>query len=432
MKPKKKIWQAFETPAGLARAAADWQSSLGTHFEAIKPFLRAKKGLAAVVPCPVRPPCDCDHGVVEHGRDDLVAVCRCEPKRCQTAPINRLDAVIYEVDRVALGAAIAKALDAKIEKSPTIDPRRALRIGTFEAQSGYSLPVFLTIQSDEAEMERVADTLATDEERPFILSAPTGTLWTPDLDKLLRRHKGRFIALSDVLSINGAIYATHSLKETLADFFQEILPPPEEQFIFRKDGATWTVAFGGDPKSVLEMKGLHYIARLLSNPNQEILCSQLSGTLSTVPMESDMGPNSPARSDDASRGEERSRKKEKRVHVDAVLDAEAISNYRKKLDGLKEQIAQAKELGNTEEAAQLAQEEHTLADEIGSKVYHGKGRRKGALEKSRQAVSIAIERALLAIKEVHSALWTHLDTAIRRGIILAYRPDRDISWVLRR
>lgn len=281
-------------------------------------------------------------------------------------------------------------------------------------------------------MERVAGALATNEERPFILSAPTDALWTPDLDKLLRRHKGRFVALADIISINGTLSAPHPLKETLADFFKEILPPLEEQFIFRKDGATWTVAFHGDPKSVLDMKGMHYIATLLSNLNQEILCSQLSGTLSTVPMESDMGPNSKTQSDDTARGKERSMKKQKRVHVDAVLDAEAISNYRKKLDGLKEQIEQAKELGNTEEAARLAQEEHTLTKEIAGKVYHGKGRRKGALEKARQAVSIAIERALLAIKKVDPSLWSHLDTAIRRGVILIYRPDQDIRWVTRR
>ena len=270
--------------------------------------------------------------------------------------------------------------------------------------------------------------MAAEAEGPFVLLAPTEAFWSPDLDTLFRCRKGRFLSLAAVLSVNGGLTASSPLKEVLAEFLEEVLPPETEQFIFRNDDATWTVAFRGDPKSVLDSKGMGYIKDLLSNPNPdpEIHCTQLyggmAGVLAPVGGEGLVMDGAEAIAPYAA-------KKGKRISVNAVGDAKAVAACKQRPVQLKEKIEEAEELGNAEETSRLKEEHSKVTKEIARLMgYGGQVRREGPTKKARQAVGIAIDRALAAIKDAHPALGRHLESCLRRGEYLAYRPDRTIRW----
>ena len=58
-------------------------------------------------------------------------------------------------------------------------------------------------------------------------------------------------------------------------------------------------------------------------------------------------------------------------------------------------------------------------------------RHQGPIEKSRKRVSMAINTAKRNIKDKNEQIGTHFETAIKaEGISFAYKPDRNIGWVL--
>jgi hypothetical protein len=434
VKKSARLWKAFESIPGLTGTLADWKNHLGRDYEMVESFLRPISDPALSVPCPTNPPCDCAHEIVIHRPEDIVGVCRCKPKRCATTKVTKTDTALYKVNRSLLGASIANALGAKPEEKVVDRYHMTWQIGTYEARIGYPIPLILTIQIECDELCRVTAQVAAEAEGPFVLLAPTDDFWNPKLAGLLQKRQGMFIPLSAILSTNGGLSASHPLKEVLAGFLDDVLPPTAEQFIFRKDGATWTVAFHGDPQTVVNSKGMDDIATLLSNPNQEIHCTQLrkgswtSASSSGDPDEllgdgdnSGYGKLSPKRKQGGS------------VLVDAVADTEAVNSYKLRLHGLKERIETAEELGDTESAGRLKEEQYTLTQEIARSVgYGGKLRTEGPTKRTRQAVSNAINRALSAIKLAHQPLWKHLGSAIQRGEFLAYRPDQKIRWLIGR
>ena len=61
-------------------------------------------------------------------------------------------------------------------------------------------------------------------------------------------------------------------------------------------------------------------------------------------------------------------------------------------------------------------------------VLEDEGRAADDRERARQAVSVAIHRALNAIKKDHEPLWQHLDNSLKIGEFLSYQPDQPTSW----
>lgn len=72
------FWQALETVPGVAAVDAEWKARFGNDYGAAKAFLRPNGKLASSHPCMVQRGCGCEHEVVVHGPEDIVAVCRCE------------------------------------------------------------------------------------------------------------------------------------------------------------------------------------------------------------------------------------------------------------------------------------------------------------------------------------------------------------------
>lgn len=415
--------KVFESAPGLIRSAIDWKELLGADYQIVKPFLRLRKGLATSVPCPAKPPCGCDHAVIEHGRDDIVSVCRCGPKVCPPTKVKREDVLIYELNVASFGNTIADTLNIKSEDK-TVEELSATRmIGIFSPNSVIKIPIFLTIQWDPAAFRHAVEYLVAKTQTPFILLAPTESLYTNELHQMLHLHRARFLALDAILAWNGKFIAPDTLENIFSEFLEEVAPSKELYGLY-KEGKTWRTVFEGETNSILDSKGMDYIATLLVNPHKSIPCAELYGAV-LVPLAEVSGEFV----DDY----QQIPKKSKTLNVDAVSDKKTKSNCEQRISDIESEIEIAKDTGNTEKIAPLEYEKKALQQEISrSEGLRGKLRVSGKPEKARQAVTRAVERAIQSMEKQHPKLWVHLRSTVTTGNTLTYKPDRAIRWSIKR
>jgi hypothetical protein len=199
---KNSFWSACEAITGPAAVELEWKQLAGEHYEAAKVFLRPMQELATRYPCMRSYICGCDHKVVIHSDDDIVAVCVCNPWICDTFRLTKSDIIIYELDRSAIYKALAKTLPLDIQVSEIPGLRRTDQVGFYTQHKGSRLPVFLTTQTEPSNFRNaVLDLLARNRE-PFILMAPTHDLCEPDSKELLDNRRAVFLTLSDVFKID--------------------------------------------------------------------------------------------------------------------------------------------------------------------------------------------------------------------------------------
>ena len=214
------IWHAFEAIPGTAAVNIEWKALLGSDYETAKVFLRPNGKMAASHPCMVQRGCGCEHEVVVHDSEDIVAVCRCE-RGCETFSLQRSDIVVYELDRRSLDAALAKVFGLFEETDSATDLPGTTRIGVYSPYAGYRFPVYLTIQIEPDDFNRILDGLLSRNDNPFILLAPTRNHCTSMAEKRLAAKGSIFIPLSENVS------RQFRLLRSMDDIFAN-LPRPEE------------------------------------------------------------------------------------------------------------------------------------------------------------------------------------------------------------
>ena len=153
------FWQALEAVPGSAAVDAEWKARFGNDYGTAKAFLRPNGKLASSHPCMVHRGCGCEHEVVVHDPEDIVAVCRCE-RGCETFALQRSDIVVYELDRPALDTALAKVfglIRGNRRGEPTFLERRASAFTLHMPDIAF--PVYLTIQIEPDDFNEVLDGL---------------------------------------------------------------------------------------------------------------------------------------------------------------------------------------------------------------------------------------------------------------------------------
>lgn len=194
------FWYALEAVSGLAAVDAEWKAQFGTDYGFGKPFLRPTSKLASSYPCTVAGGCGCEHEVVIHAHEDIVAVCRCE-RGCETFRLKQSDIVVYELNRPALDAALAKTFGLVEETHRGEELRGTTRIGVYSPHAGFRFPIYLTIQIESHDFNSVLDGLLARNEMPFILLSPTRTLCSPEGEKRLTDKRSIFVPLSENVAI---------------------------------------------------------------------------------------------------------------------------------------------------------------------------------------------------------------------------------------
>jgi hypothetical protein len=108
-----------------------------------------------------------------------------------------------------------------------------------------------------------------------------------------------------------------------------------------------------------------------------------------------------------------------------LLDDEARDQYRRRLEDLREGLAEAESFGDAARAARARAEIEALAGELSRAVgLGGRARRAGgAAERARSAVQRRIKNALQRIGEADAGLESRLSKAVRTGNYCVFRPE---------
>jgi len=185
---------------------------------------------------------------------------------------------------------------------------------------------------------------------------------------------------------------------------------------FCQSGDYWSISFQDDTVTLRDLKGLHYLARLLAHPGREFhvldLVSSEVAPSADVPGTTDPELTSFGWGDSG-----------------ALLDTQAKNAYRRRLADIDEDLEEARQTGDSGRVGQAEAERDFLIRELSRAVgLGGRDRRAGsASERARVSVTRAIRHALSRIRQHHPPLGEHLDRAIRTGTYCAYLPDTRIT-----
>ena len=118
----------------------------------------------------------------------------------------------------------------------------------------------------------------------------------------------------------------------------------------------------------------------------------------------------------------------------ARLDPQAKAEYRRRVEDLRADIAEAESWNDPERAARSRDELEFLTQELSGAIGLGGRDRKAAStsERARLSVTRAIRSAMDRLRGLDSSLGAHLDATIRTGTYCVYTPDPrvPVRWVV--
>ena len=189
-------------------------------------------------------------------------------------------------------------------------------------------------------------------------------------------------------------------------------PPVEERPVtLRHEGDVWTLAHGDTTLRLKDVRGLHYLARLLAEPGREFHVLDLAGAAGSPVADAqvagaDLGP---------------------------MLDERAKRDLRARLEELREREASAERDGDVAAAEAARSEIEALADALASAVgLGGRDRKTGAIaERARASVTKATRAAIRLITARDELLGSVLSRAVRTGAYCSYEPIAGTALVWR-
>lgn len=196
-------------------------------------------------------------------------------------------------------------------------------------------------------------------------------------------------------------------RERLANWHPSRAVAPGILRLSPSGAGTWLVGTGEHSVPVKELKGYAYIRELLRHPEIPITAIDLvTGGTGTL-QQSAAGP---------------------------VLDAEARNSYRRRLEDLDAEIAEAEDWADTARREALEAERDVLVGElVAAAGLGGRERATGSSrERARVAATKAISTAIDRITSVDGSVGQYLQRTIRTGMSCVYEPDGDrwVEWLL--
>lgn len=189
--------------------------------------------------------------------------------------------------------------------------------------------------------------------------------------------------------------------------------PTAHAAVFRSDGGGWTLAYAGTTIRLKNAKGMTFLVTLLRHPGRDIHALDLV-TANELGADDAAAPGLQQALGDA--GE--------------LLDRQARSAYKQRLDELETTLAEAKAAGAVAAADRLEREVEFLVRELSRAVGLGNRERRAgsAAERARLNVTRAIKAAEETIAALHPVLGDYLRATIRTGTFCAYEPDVPVTW----
>jgi hypothetical protein len=237
--PLRAFWPGLERMPGLNAIRAGWSSVMGPAFDLAKGrYFRKQAELARSYFCER---CNCAHEVVTHSpevaapatatainpagstpapgspaAERIVAVCRCDSPDCADIPLTPAEIEIWELHWSRLGRSLCDALDL-MPQEDEFPFYNTLQIGSWPESA---VPVFLTIQSEPADLRAAINELGVRHQDPFILLVPTAAHLKFACRELLTHRKADFLPLETnvLLTDDGGFRAARPPGELLARF----------------------------------------------------------------------------------------------------------------------------------------------------------------------------------------------------------------------
>ena len=179
---------------------------------------------------------------------------------------------------------------------------------------------------------------------------------------------------------------------------------------FTRDGALWTLIYGGTTVRMRNAKGLADLAVLLAAPGREVPAADLV----------------------AAAGAGEARRADLRLGADEVFDATARLEIRARVADLASDIAEAESWNDPARAARVRQERDVLLRELAAAA--GAGGRTRLLgdqaERARKTVTARIRDVIGRIEQTHPALGAHLRASVTTGTRCSYSPETPVDWQL--
>jgi uncharacterized membrane protein len=220
------------------------------------------------------------------------------------------------------------------------------------------------------------------------------------------------------------------VKTAVTTLFQNASLP--ERAILRQEGEYWTVGYGANAFRLKDTKGLAYLARLLRHPAVEFHVLDLAGGIAGQHHDDETRQSAHC----LPRGDEYLEKAG--IHVGGLgdagemLDDTAKAAYRRRLSELREELEEAKELGNVERAEKAEQEIDALTSELLRAVGLGGRNRRAASasERARQSISKTIKSVVERIAQSDARLGDIFSRCVKTGNFCSYQPDPalPIAW----
>ena len=180
------------------------------------------------------------------------------------------------------------------------------------------------------------------------------------------------------------------------------------------EGEYVTITYGDELVRLKSSKGIGYLARLLSSPDQELHVLDVASVGERRAKQAD--PDLDLASDDAG----------------PLLDAKAKDAYRRRLTGLQEDIDEAELFNDTIRAARAREEMEFIAEQLSGAVGLGGRDRKAAsnAERARVNVTKRIKTTINKIAAGAPRLGRHLEATVKTGTFLAYeaRLEPTLEW----
>ncbi|MDC6364557.1 MULTISPECIES: tetratricopeptide repeat protein [Flavobacteriaceae] len=170
---------------------------------------------------------------------------------------------------------------------------------------------------------------------------------------------------------------------------------------FTNNGELWELSYLGEAVTIKDSKGLHDIAKLLIQPEKQVHCTELMGTV----LDSE---------------------------GTALTDGKALEDYKKRIISLQVDISDAEEMGHSSKADELRGEYDTLIDYLSQITGMSNKTRKvgSSLEKARSAVTWRIRSSIKKIGAAHPKLGKHLANSIKTGTYCSYAPEAPHDWII--
>jgi AAA ATPase domain len=185
---------------------------------------------------------------------------------------------------------------------------------------------------------------------------------------------------------------------------------PVTEGTFARDGAMWTLSYGGVTARMRDAKGLSDLAVLLAAPGREVPAADLI----------------------AAAGAGQAGLADLRIGADEVLDATARRQIRARLASLGEDIAAAESWNDPERAARARAERDALLRELTAAAAPGGPPRLlgDQSERARKAVTARIRDVIGRLEPVHPTLAAHLRESVTTGTRCSYSPPTPVTWRL--